>query len=160
MAHETSIPLKMHVEITRRCNERCIHCCIPEYRDRRPFTLPEFDDLFGQLYDAGTFHLTITGGEATTRPLVFAGRELELNYSTSAVGSVRVEIQDLDGSPYPGHALEDCPEKFGDEIEGAMSWKGGADVGRLAGRPVRLRFALKDADLYAFRFRAPGGPSL
>ncbi len=31
---------------------------------------------------------------------------------------------------------------------------GGADLGRLAGTTVRLRFVLKDADLYAFRFRS------
>jgi hypothetical protein len=31
--------------------------------------------------------------------------------------------------------------------------RAGAAVGRLAGQPVRLRFALKDADLFSFRFR-------
>ena len=35
------------------------------------------------------------GGELTTVPVVFEGRELEVNYSTSAVGSIRVEIQKL-----------------------------------------------------------------
>ena len=93
------------------------------------------------------------GGEATTRPFLFAGRELELNYSTSAVGSVRVEIQDAEGRPLPGFALDDFPEKFGDEIEGVMNWNGGRDVSSLAGKPVRLRFALMDADLFAFKFR-------
>jgi hypothetical protein len=42
---------------------------------------------------------------------------------------------------------------FGDEIEGVFSWNGEGDLGRLAGTPVRLRYVLKDADLYAFRFR-------
>ncbi len=93
------------------------------------------------------------GGEFTTHPLIFAGGELELNYSTSAVGSIRIEIQDVEGRPQPGFALQDCPEKFGDEIEGVMRWNGGKDVSGLAGRPLRLRFALVDADLYAFRFR-------
>lgn len=93
------------------------------------------------------------GGEVTTRPLVFDGSELELNYSTSAVGSVRVEIQDAEGRPLPGFALDDFPEKFGDEIEGVMNWNGGRDVSSLAGKPVRLRFALMDADLFAFKFR-------
>ena len=51
------------------------------------------------------------------------------------------------------YRLADCPEKFGDEIEGVMGWYAGAGVGDLAGQPVRLRFVLKDADLYAFRFR-------
>jgi hypothetical protein len=93
------------------------------------------------------------GGEFVTRPFVFSGGELELNYSTSAVGSVQVEIQDAEGDPVPGWALADCDEKFGDEIEGVFIWNEGGDVGRLAGATVRLRFVLKDADLYAFRFR-------
>ena len=53
----------------------------------------------------------------------------------------------------PGFGLDACPELFGDEIEGAMNWDGGRDVSSLAGKAVRLRFVLKDADLYAFRFR-------
>ena len=92
-------------------------------------------------------------GEFTTKPLVFEGGELELNYSTSAVGSVQVEIQDAEGNVIPGYGLADCPEKFGDEIDGVMSWNEGPSVGDLAGRAVQLRFVLKDADLYAFRFR-------
>ena len=93
------------------------------------------------------------GGQFVTRPLVFEGGELELNYSTSAVGSVRVEVQDLQGHALPGYGLDECPEIFGDEIEGVARWTGGPDLSGLAGRPVRLRFALKDADIYAFRFR-------
>jgi hypothetical protein len=66
---------------------------------------------------------------------------------------VQVEIQDPAGKPIPGYGLADCPEIFGDELERVVAWKGGADVGKLAGKPVRLRFVMKDADLYAIRFR-------
>ena len=92
------------------------------------------------------------GGEFTTRPLIFSGSSLELNYATSAVGSLKVEIQDTDGHAIPGFNLDDFPEKFGDEIDGKVSWNGGGDVSSLAGKPVRLRFLLKDADVYAFKF--------
>ena len=92
------------------------------------------------------------GGEFTTPPLVFSGSQLELNYSTSAVGSIRVEIQDVRGKPQPAFGLDEFPERFGDEIEGAMSWDSGPDLSSLAGTPVQLRFVLKDADLYAFKF--------
>ena len=94
------------------------------------------------------------GGEFTTHPLIFSGDELELNYSTSAVGYVTVEIQDAEGHPQPGFTFDECPEKFGDEIEGIVSWENGSNVRALARKPVRLRFALKDADLFAFRFRS------
>ena len=43
-----------------------------------------------------------SGGEMVTRLFTFSGRELVLNYSTSAAGSVRVEIQDAAGKPVPG----------------------------------------------------------
>ena len=92
------------------------------------------------------------GGEAVTRPLVFAGNELRLNLSTSAAGSVRVEVQGEDGQPLPGLALADCEEIYHDEIDRPVRWNSDVDLSALADRPVRLRFALCDADLYAFRF--------
>ena len=94
----------------------------------------------------------LRGGELVTKPLVFGGKELVINFSTGAAGSVRVEIQDTEGTPIRGYALADCDETFGDDLERTVVWKGGADVSRLAGRPVRLRFVLKDADLFSLRF--------
>ncbi len=92
------------------------------------------------------------GGEFTTKPVVLEGSELEINYSTSAVGSVQVEIQDDQGRPQQGFALSDSPEKYGDKISERVTWTGGPDVSAFVGRPVRLRFVLKDADLYSFKF--------
>jgi len=48
--------------------------------------------------------------------------------------------------------LEDCPEIFGDSIRHTVRWKRGGDVRALEGHPVRLRFSLRDADLYSFQF--------
>ncbi len=95
----------------------------------------------------------LAGGEFTTKPLVFSGDRLVINYSTSAAGSIRVEVQAPDGKPLDGFRLTDCPEIFGDSLERTVAWKGGADVSKLAGRPVRLRFVMKDADLYSLRFQ-------
>ena len=97
----------------------------------------------------------LSGGEIVTRPLKFAGNRLELNVSTSAAGSVRVEIQDAEGRPLDGFRLSDCREIFGDRLDAVVGWTAGPDVGRLAGRAVRLRFVVRDADLFAFRF-VPG----
>lgn len=80
------------------------------------------------------------------------GRLLLINYATSAAGSVRCEIQDADGRPIPGFTLQDCQEIYGDQIEQPVSWNGVADLTPLSDRPVRLRFVLEDADLYAIRF--------
>ena len=92
------------------------------------------------------------GGEVVTRPLLVAGSQLTLNYATSAAGSIGVELQDAAGSPLQGFALGDGAEMIGDEIEGVVRWRDGADVAGLAGKPVRLRLVLRDADVYAFRF--------
>jgi hypothetical protein len=100
-----------------------------------------------------SLHSGYTGGEMTTRPFQFRGKTLEINFSTSAAGSVRVEIQDGDGKVLPGYALSESRELVGDEIARVVSWKGGSDVSGLAGKPVRLKLALKDADIFSFRFR-------
>ncbi|HSB16549.1 MAG TPA: hypothetical protein VLE22_19005 [Bryobacteraceae bacterium] len=93
------------------------------------------------------------GGEMLTKLLRFRGRTLEINYATSAAGSVRIEIQDGEGKPVPGFSLADCREIIGDQVVRNVSWAGGGDVSNLAGKPVRLRFVLKDADLFSLRFR-------
>ena len=97
-------------------------------------------------------HAPYGGGEMITKPLVFDGDELRLNVSTSAAGSVRVEVQEESGAPIPGLTLDDCPELFQDQIDLPVTWDSQAHLGDMAGKPVRLRFALCDADLYAMRF--------
>jgi hypothetical protein len=91
------------------------------------------------------------GGELLTNPITFIGNRLCLNFSTSAAGGILVELQGTDGQPIPNFALADCEELFGDELSRVVTWEG-HDVGELSGRPVRLRFALRDADLYSFQF--------
>ena len=97
-------------------------------------------------------HAGHNAGEILTKPIEISGQELEINYSTSAAGDVRVEIQDLAGTPIPGYTLDDCPAVIGDEIQHVVAWKSGANVSSLAGKSVRLRFVMRDADLYSFRF--------
>lgn len=99
-----------------------------------------------------------TGGGLLTKPIRFKGGRLMLNFSTSVAGGVRVEIQDAaTGEAFPGFALGDCPPVFGDAIDRPVFWKGGGDVSSLAGKAVRLRFEMKDADLYAYRFEEKRG---
>jgi hypothetical protein len=93
------------------------------------------------------------GGRCVTKPVIFEGRRLLLNYSTGAGGHVRVGITEPDGRAIPGFAASDCVPAVGDEIEREMRWTGG-DCGALAGRPVRLRFEAADADLFSFQFTA------
>jgi len=94
-----------------------------------------------------SMHADCRGGTFTTKPLIFDGNSLLLNYATSAVGSVRVGILDADG-----FALDACDEIFGNELAKKVTWAGNGDLTRLRGQAVRLVFALKDADLFAIQF--------
>ncbi len=91
------------------------------------------------------------GGELLTRPFVFDGRALVVNYDTSAAGSIRFELCDENGRPHPGFAITQSERLYGSEIAREVKWTN-ADVGVLAGKPVRLRVFLKDADIYSFQF--------
>ncbi|MCY2992849.1 MAG: hypothetical protein NTY19_33955 [Planctomycetota bacterium] len=100
-------------------------------------------------------HAGDKGGELVTKPLRFQGNRLVLNYATTADGALRVEIQDPAGKALDGFRLTDCPPLRGDVMEHAVTWAGGSDVSRWAGKPVRLRFELRQADLFSLRFQAP-----
>jgi hypothetical protein len=97
-------------------------------------------------------HAPRIAGSLLTRPVTFNGSVLSLNFASSAVGSIRVELQDAAGQPVPGFALADCPPIFGDTVDRPVAWKAGSDLRKLSGQPVRLRFVLEDADLFAYRF--------
>jgi hypothetical protein len=77
-----------------------------------------------------------------------------LNASTGAAGGIGVEVQDEAGQALEGFRLEDCEEFYGDEIAHAVRWAGQRTAGGLAGRAVRLRFVMRDADLYSIQFVA------
>ena len=68
------------------------------------------------------------GGQLITKPLKFEGSQLEINYSTSAAGGLKVEIQDEKGQPLEGFSLKDCPRSPGMKSAGschgkaAMTW--------------------------------------
>ena len=98
-------------------------------------------------------HAGYGGGEFTTRPIVFGGTKLIINYASSAFGGLQVEIQNDGGKAVEGFRLDQCPVIYGDEIEHTVTWDGGSDVARLSGNPVRLRFVMRDADLYSIQFK-------
>jgi hypothetical protein len=52
-----------------------------------------------------------------------------------------------------GFALDDAVEQIGDDIEQIVTWKTGSDLSQWSGKPMRLRFVMKDADLFSLQFR-------
>jgi hypothetical protein len=97
-------------------------------------------------------HGDYSGGEMLTKPFLFDGRALRINARTSAAGSVRVEILDKNGHVLPGFGLDDMEMWFGDGLDIPVTWKQGGDLAQIGRRPIRLRFLLKDADLYDIQF--------
>ena len=93
------------------------------------------------------------GGELLTKPFTFLGTRLFLNFATGAAGDIRVEIQGANGEPLPGYSLEDSRQLVGNYIEREASWQIGPDLSKFVDQTIRLRFVMKDADLYAFRFQ-------
>jgi hypothetical protein len=97
----------------------------------------------------GFVSASATKGELITKPLTFSGSRLSLNIVSK--GNTRVELQDAAGKPLPGFALADCTPITGDFINHTVTWKG-RSLAALAGKPVRLRFVMQQADLFALQF--------
>lgn len=101
-----------------------------------------------------------SGGKMVTKPFIFKGEQLDINYSTSAAGHIAIEIQNPDGSPIPNFTLNDSSVIQGDEINRKIYWPGqksktdvgGPNLKNLSGSPIRLKFDMKDADIYSIKF--------
>ncbi|MDO8587008.1 MAG: hypothetical protein Q7T82_08200 [Armatimonadota bacterium] len=92
------------------------------------------------------------GGSLVTAPFTFTGGSLRLNVNTSASGEGRVAILDETDKQIPGFTIKDCDYVNGDYPAKQITWKGKSGVSSLAGKPVRLRFEMRGAKLYAFQF--------
>jgi len=119
------------------------HYRSPSNRIRR-FSLPL--DRFASI------HARAKGGQVITKPFTFEGSGLVLNCSTSAGGMVKVELQDPEGKALPGFELDRCRPVIGDGFELPVVWQDSPSLAGIAGRPVRMRLVLWDADVYAFMF--------
>src|SRR5215471_7278502 len=61
-----NIPLSVQLDLTYRCNERCVHCYL-DHDDHGEMTTSEIRAVLDQLADAGVFFLTFSGGEVFMR---------------------------------------------------------------------------------------------
>jgi len=95
--------------------------------------------------------LTRDGKQDVTIPSMTMA--LFLNFATSAAGEIRVEVQDAIGQRIRGFYMKDSRPLIGNSIERPVFWTTGADLGELIGQTIRLRFVMKDTDLYAMQFK-------
>jgi len=134
-----NVPVKLRLELTRRCNLRCVHCkvvCDPEPRDE--LSPSEIREILPQLKKAGTFQLNLTGGEPFARPdiievlEVIFGFDFLINIQTNATllerehiellkrnrdRIVRVGVSVYGGSPETHEAVTRVPGSFKKTID-------------------------------------------
>ena len=83
------IPLSVHIDVTYRCNERCVHCYL-DHDDKGEMTTAEIKGILDQLAEAGVFFLTFSGGEVFMRrdflELVEYARRLTFNVKIKTNG--------------------------------------------------------------------------
>ena len=91
-------------------------------------------------------------GYFETKPLIFTGTELSINASTSACGYIKVEFRTPEGDTFDGFSSEDCDIVYGDSIDRPVTWNNDRHVCPMEKRPVVIRFYMKEADLYSFKF--------
>lgn len=64
---QKKIPLVIHFDLTYRCPLQCVHCYLTNGKKRFECTTDKIKDILGQLADAGSLYLTLSGGEIFLR---------------------------------------------------------------------------------------------
>ena len=93
-------------------------------------------------------HATFKEQKVVTKPFIFSGREMVMNFSTSGRGRIAAYLY-LDGAEKPSLA---STWMFGDRVDSPVTFPKGR-LAAFAGKTVRLEFVMSDADLYSFRFK-------
>jgi len=136
-ALKLGIPLRVHLDLTYRCNERCVHCYL-DHEDHGELTTAEILDLLDQMAAAGVFFLSVSGGEIFMRPDLFEileyARKLQFSITLKtnavmvtkkkaqrleALGIERVQISLYSHKAEVHDAITKLPNSFRRTVEGA-----------------------------------------
>lgn len=85
-----------------------------------------------------------------TKPLDFSGKSLVINANASG-GFLQVELQDAAGKAIKGYEAANCKRFSGDELAHRVQWAEHLELPET--RPLRLRFAMRNASLFSFAIR-------
>ena len=99
-----------------------------------------------------SLHAKSKSATVTTKPLRFTGKELSLNFSTSAAGTILIELLRADATVIPGFSAEESDLLYGDSLDRRATWRGSADLSAVGDEPIRIRFIMSEADIYSLRF--------
>lgn len=84
---------------------------------------------------------------ATTKVLTYEGKELFINFETSAMGYLYVTLIDAKGRRFAS-----C-ETFGNSLDRKVVFDDAEAVAAHSGQPVAIEFRMRDADVYSLQFR-------
>lgn len=91
-AERLNIPLSVQLDLTYRCNERCVHCYL-DHQDYGEMTTAEIKHLLEEMAEAGVFILTLSGGEIMLRKDFFEILEYarrQLTFCVKQIGRAHV----------------------------------------------------------------------
>ncbi|MBO9595111.1 MAG: hypothetical protein J7599_19560 [Niabella sp.] len=100
-----------------------------------------------------SLHADYPEGYAITKLLQLKGEKLTLNFSTSSIGYVKLILLDETGKELPGYGAADALVLRGDRIDGEVRWKSGKSLADVGTRPVKMKWVIRDADIYSFEVR-------
>ena len=89
-------------------------------------------------------------GIICTKPFFSTGEKLIINARCGEKGYIDVEMLDPLQDPWAGFTREECDRFIGDEVDHVVTWGGRSAVNTIVGY-TRVRFHMKDAELYSFR---------
>lgn len=96
-----------------------------------------------------SYHAGYDIKKVVTKSILFTGDELHLNFSTSALGWIYVDILDYAGKPM--EEFHSC-ELFGNTTDRVVYFGENKDVSSLQGKIIRLQFTMRQADIYSYKF--------
>src|SRR5271165_6960093 len=103
-AFDLGVPLAVHMDVTYRCNERCIHCYL-DHEDHGEMSTAEIKNTLDQLADAGVFFVIFSGGEVFLRPDFFDLVE----YARGLLFHVKIKTNAFMIGPREADRLRDLP---------------------------------------------------
>ncbi len=95
-------------------------------------------------------HAGFKEGVLLTKPMVWEGQRLLLNYSTGSKGYIKIVLTDEKGNELSGFGTADALPITGDEVDGLVQWKSGRNIGELKGKSICAKIIVKDADVFSF----------
>ena len=69
-----------------------------------------------------------------------------------AGGSIRIELLDENNKPIEDYTRDDATALCENWVSLPVSWGTNDCVAALAGKPIKIRFLMRDCKLYAFQF--------